>query len=351
MSSFSTETQSIAGSETQSIASTQTQSIAGVEVQKIMPRQTLRGHTNWVTGAVHLPGGRRIITCSGDDSLRLWDLENGAQIGEDWRDEKDTGVWCMALSPDGKTLASGCVDGNVRLWDVESRRVIAIWLSPGDTNVIGALAWSINGKQVLSGSWDGMARVWDVESGVVVLVIQTGRTWVNTVTYSPNNTRIATGSGSAAKIWDVKTGYLLNTLKHNSTVGSLTWTLDGKKFISGSYGPIRIYDTFTWQVIAILEGHLGFINAISLSFNNRLLASTSDDKTVRLWNLDTNLPIGPPLQHKGSLRCAAISADGKLLVTGSVNTNAYIWDIHAILKEAGLEDLLPPSSDVKLMVL
>ncbi|KAG2126556.1 hypothetical protein DEU56DRAFT_982944 [Suillus clintonianus] len=49
----------------------------------IRPRWTMRGHTGWVDGIVHLPGGRRIITCSHDASLRLWDLESRAQIGED----------------------------------------------------------------------------------------------------------------------------------------------------------------------------------------------------------------------------------------------------------------------------
>jgi WD40 repeat protein len=58
---------------------------------------------------------------------------------------------------------------------------------------------------------------------------------------------------NGVKIWDAKTGELLNTLEHDRIVYSLGWTSDGKKLISGSFGPIRIFDTATWQHIAILE--------------------------------------------------------------------------------------------------
>jgi len=53
------------------------------------PRQTTRGHIHSVTGVAHLPDGRRIITCSHDSSLRLWEIESGTQIGDHWRDDGD----------------------------------------------------------------------------------------------------------------------------------------------------------------------------------------------------------------------------------------------------------------------
>jgi WD40 repeat protein len=73
----------------------------------VTPIQEMRGHTDRVRGVVHLPRGRRIITCSFDGSLRLWDLESGTQIGEGWRDDeaKGAGVCDIALSSNGKTVA------------------------------------------------------------------------------------------------------------------------------------------------------------------------------------------------------------------------------------------------------
>jgi len=126
-------------------------------------------------------------------------------------------------------------------------------------------------------------------------------------------------------------------------------TSDEKKLISAAIACITIFDTATWQQIAILEDHKENLYALSLFQNDRLLASAGSDKTARLWNLDTYLPVGPPLQHEHEVYCAAFSADGKVLVTGCINTNneehrwdrnAYAWDISSILKESGDEDLL-----------
>ncbi|KAG1825345.1 WD40-repeat-containing domain protein [Suillus variegatus] len=311
----------------------------------VTPRQTMRGHTDKVQGVVHLPGGRRIMTCSCDRSLRLWDLESGAQIDEDRRDEEDMAeVVSMALSPSGKTIVSGSYDGKVELWDVETGKVVARWTGHTRYELVTSVCWSADGKRVLSGSWDGTARVWDVhvKTGKTILTIQTGHFDVYTAIYSPDQTQIGTGgyNEDAVKIWDAQTGELLATLKHESIVFNLAWTSDGKKLISAGYGPIRIHDTTTWQQVATLEGHTYWVNIINLFKNDRLLVSASDENTVRLWNLDTNLQVGPPIQHDHRLICAALSADGKLLVTGSEDKNAYVWDIHAILKDAGLEDLL-----------
>ena len=305
------------------------------------PRQTMRGHTDCVTEVAYLPGGRRIITCSSDESLQLWDLESGLQIGNDWRDDVKEGALTMALSPNGKSVASGSRDGNVRLWNVETKKVVVTWT--GHTDTVRSLCWSVDGERLVSGSDDDTIRVWDVESGDTVLgPIKIGHKNVAAVMYSPDTTRIATGGyhENALKIWDAKTGNLLSTIKPDCLVFSLAWTSDQKKLIAGSHRSIRIFDTVTWQQIAILEGHSRYVFSLSLFQNDRLLVSGSNDDTARLWNLDTNLQVGPPLQHKDAVLSAAISADGKQLVTGCGDTNAYVWDIHTTLMDASLEDLL-----------
>jgi WD40 repeat protein len=314
------------------------------------PRQMMRGHNMMVLDVALLRDGRHIITCSTDSSLRVWDLESGANIGEPWQDDGDeedeAGVSTIALSPTGNTVASGSSDGTVRLWDVETGKVI-IKLT-GHDGIVWSVCWRADGERLVSGGHDGTIRLWDVtvEGGKIVLgPIETGHLHVYAVMYSPSTTKIVTGGrhwqDNAVKIWDAETGDLLSTIEHHYAVRSLAWTSDEKKLISGSNdGSIRIFGTNTWQQIAILQGHEEVVYAISLFQNDRLLASGSDDLTARLWNLDTNLPVGPPIEHEDEIRSAAISADGTLLLTGCEDNNAYVWDIHTTLKDAGLEDLL-----------
>src|SRR5947209_7303365 len=102
----------------------------------ISPQRKFEGHTGWVRGVIHMPGGQRIMTCSGDGSLRMWNLKSGEQIGKDWRDG-EIEVYAIRLSPDGKKLFSGSNDGAVRLWDIDTGKVITKWT--GHTRAVGSV--------------------------------------------------------------------------------------------------------------------------------------------------------------------------------------------------------------------
>ncbi|KAG2046401.1 WD40 repeat-like protein [Suillus hirtellus] len=324
-------------------------SIIGIqEASNMTLCQKFEGHTGWVTGAIHLPDGQRMLTCSSDGSLRVWNLKSGKQIGDDWRDG-DSEVRTIALSPDGmKVVSGGSVDGAVKLWDIDTGKVIAKWM--GHTKAVWSVCWSRDGQRMVSGSYDGTARQWDVENGETILgPIETGHEHVEAVVYSPDISMFATGGGTFSvsdtehpvKIWDAKTSELVATLNgHTDWVFCLAWTPDGKTLISGSVdSSIRTWNTTTWTQLAVLDGHNNAVYGIAISPNGRILASASYDNTARLWNLNNGQSISSPFHHANFVNRVSFSADGKLLATGCDNHNAYTWDISAIVRDAGLNDL------------
>ena len=312
---------------------------------KTRPRQNFEGHADSVTGIIHLPGGQCMMTCSYDGSLRVWNLQTGKQIGNNWRNGKGQ-VNAIALSPDGMKVVCSTNNSEVLLWNIDTERVI--WTGQ-HAGVITCACWNRDGGRVVSGCSDGIARVWDAESGMTVLEIETGRRGVQAMTCSPDTSMIAIGEHSYTtntyellNIWDANTGNLITHLKgHTASVTCLAWTADGKTLISGSSdSSIRTWNTTTWQQINVFTGNTDPVSAIALSPNGRILASASWDFTARLWNLENCQPVGTPLQHPGYMECVSFSTDGKLLVTGCDDHNAYSWDIAAIVREAGLDELL-----------
>jgi len=322
------------------------------DTRPIKPCQKFEGHTEWVTDVIHLPDGQQIMTCSNDGSLGVWNLQTGKRIAN-WKDGGG-GVKSIALSVDGKKVVSGSNDGAVRLWNMETGKVLAKWT--GHTERVFSVCWNRNDEQVLSGSTDGTARVWDVETGNTILEINTGPLYMYTATFSPDSTLIAIGGDRSEDerigIWDANTGKLVAILKgHTNSVSCLAWTADGRTLISGSYDyTIRTWNTSTWQQLAVLAGHSNAVYDIAISPNGRILASASWDKTARLWNLENGQPIGPPLQHPRDVYCVSFSTDGTLLGTSCDDINAYTWDISAIIKEAGLIELLVSCSFLCLPV-
>jgi WD40 repeat protein len=264
-------------------------------------------HIDLVTGAIHLPDGQRMVTCSRDGSLRVWNLKSGKQVGGDWWDG-DSGVQTMALSPDGK-------------------RVVSV------RETVWSVCWGRDIQRMVGGYY-GIAREWDVENRETILICKPfpiGHERAYAVVYSPDMTMFATGGLDGAR----RPGL------YESLIRIRDAKTDGKTLISGSGdSSIRIWNTTNWKEIAVLHGHTNGVYDIAISLNGRILASASTDKTARLWNLGNRQPISSPLHHTHFVNRVSFSADGELLATSCDDYNAYVWDVSAILTEAGLDDLL-----------
>jgi WD40 repeat protein len=316
------------------------------ETQAIMPHRKFEGHLGEIKDILCLQGGQRIMTCHIDGPLRVWDVDRGTQIGEDWGDEAAE-MYTFALSPDGKKIVGGSTDGTTRVWKIDTAKVIAKWM--GHRLSVTFLYWNRDGRKVVSSNFNDIeVRVWDAETGDAILgPLKSG--CGGGAIYSPDETMIAAGGSSRDNIgridiWDANTGKPVTNLIEGRVmaVTSMAWPGHGKTLIAGlNDGKIVTWNTTTWQRIAVLKGHTGVVFNFAISLNDLILASVGDgDRTARLWDLENGQPIGSPLQHAKNVRCLSFSPNGKELATGCTDGNAYTWDVSAIVREAGREKLL-----------
>ncbi|KAG8851920.1 POC1 centriolar protein A [Serendipita sp. 411] len=112
------------------------------------------------------PDGRHIASGSNDTTIRIWDVETGAMVGEPLKGHTRE-IVSVAYSPDSRYVVSGSWDNTIRVWNATTGVQIGDSLK-GHTNLITSLAYSPDCRHIASVSFDNTIRVWDV--GAMALV-------------------------------------------------------------------------------------------------------------------------------------------------------------------------------------
>lgn len=295
------------------------------------------GHTSRVTAVVWSPDASQLLSASYDKTIRLWDASSG-KILHILRSHTDR-VNAVAWSPDGKHIASASDDSLVHIWNAASRQVIFTY----DRHVgkVLTLAWSPDGTRLASASSDKTVQVWEVSNGRLIATYSGHAQPVYALAWSPDGKRIASGSGDrTVQIWepvkDTRTNFFvaifsLNTRPftyrgHAQKITALAWSPDGRRIASTS-------NDKTMQVWDVVNGRLGFIyhnpssamNAVAWSSDSRYLTAGSNDKTAQVWDAITRKSLATYSGHTGYVTTVAWSPDRGRIASAGVDRTIQVW--------------------------
>jgi WD40 repeat protein len=297
------------------------------------PLMTMSGHEDNIQQIVYLPGGERIVTCSLDKTVRIWDVETGEQEGTTM--EHEGLVHGLAVTRDGKRILSDGDDRRIMVWDVETHELIEEW--EDETGGIVCIAMSPDDQFAAGGDLRGKIVIREIEeSGRIRLSIKAGGR-VHSLCFSPNGEKLACAAGyyygepGVIHVYDVESGELVfGPIKaHEDVIECVLWSLDGSQLFSASWdGTIRCWNSDTGESIGEpWKGHTGSVYSLSLSPDGTKLASASEDQTVRFWDARSGDPIDQPLQHDHVVFVVTFSPSGEFVASGGVDKKVSIWRV------------------------
>ncbi|XP_017828941.2 WD repeat, SAM and U-box domain-containing protein 1 isoform X9 [Callithrix jacchus] len=236
-----------------------------------LPHSPLKFHTYAVHCCCFSPSGHILASCSTDGTTVLWNTENGQTLAV-MEQPSGSPVRVCQFSPDSTCLASGAADGTVVLWNAQSYKLYRCG-SVKDGSLV-ACAFSPNGSFFVTGSSCGDLTVWDDKMRCLH-------------SEKAHDLGITCCDFSSQPVSGFELKYKSMLSGHCAPVLACAFSHDGQMLVSGSVDKsVIVYDTNTENILHTLTQHTRYVTTCAFAPHTLLLATGSMDKTVNIWQFD-----------------------------------------------------------------
>ncbi|MEW5873466.1 MAG: BTAD domain-containing putative transcriptional regulator [Chloroflexota bacterium] len=299
------------------------------------------GHQDMVFDVDFTPDGQQFVSCSGaatpgtpsrDSSLRLWNVESGAQIRK-MELPGEVSIFQVVVSPDGRSALSGSTDGLLRLWNLQSGAELHQFAGHGD--MVTDLAFTPDGNKALSASVNTTLILWDVRTGAILHHLNGHTQGVWGVAINPDGrTALSTGDDGWLILWDLESGQEIRRYPARQ----MAYVPDGRTaLVTDTEDNLAILDLESGERIRQIGQHRSFRTRLLVLPGAHTAFSSGWEGTLKLWDLER----GELIRQFGytspvSLYDIAVSPDGRYALSGASDQEIILWR----LSNPGLEELL-----------
>ncbi|OKH17110.1 TIR domain-containing protein [[Limnothrix rosea] IAM M-220] len=335
-------------------------------VYQLQESNRLSKHEAAVFAVDYNRDGDRLVSGSADKRIMLWSAQGELLqiLGEVGPINKghNGNVYAVQFSPNDQLIASASADRSIKLWELDQngeyqfRRtiygcVLETDFCNGHGGEVNTIAFSPNGEYLASASEDRSIKLWETDGEYITTVGEAApdsqhQRAVNEIAFSPNGrSLISVSDDRSIKIWKRDFGQNNFTLRqtitgcrqtdvcdgHQDEVKGVAITPDGKMFVTVSDDKtVKIWNLEDGTLAHTLIGHTDEVEAVAIDTHlkgTHLIASVSRDKTVRLWNTEgTSIRTLPG--HTSRIYDIAFKPNKAALASASRDRSIKLWRLN-----------------------
>ena len=322
----------------------------------VLQSRDFAGHDGPVWTAAFSPDGAKIVSASADRTVKVWERDTGTVLYT--IKDHDAPVTVAQFSPDGKLIASAGGDKIVRIFSADTGKPLRTCV--GHQGTITFLAFSHDSKKIVSGTADRRVKIWDADTGKELLSIDDNPSVVAGVAFSPDDKQIAVANvDQTIRLYEASTGKLqVSWVAHGTAVSGVAYSPNGQYLAScGADLTVQVWPLATPGTSNIrLSGHNGPVSSVAFRNDSQHLVSCGADQLIKLWKIEGG--VGKEVQtfrgHKDWVTSVAFSKDGHHVVSASVDRKLKIWEITSreiplLAEHTSLVGAVAVSADGKLI--